>query len=112
MLTGVYLQKKKDQTPLYRASISLLGKRISLGSFPTEQIAHNAYLEAQTLFSTQQPTTILLEQYTPENQVLPFDHALRQALPHSGAPHRGRGHHLRLPHPLHGLPLQRAFPPF
>ena len=53
MLTGVYLQKKKDQTALYRASISLLGKRISLGSFETEQRAHEAYLEAHSLFSSE-----------------------------------------------------------
>ncbi len=72
MLTGVYLQKKKDQTPLYRASISLLGKRISLGSFETEQTAHNAYLEAHTLFFSEQATTILLEQYSLEQQILPF----------------------------------------
>ena len=72
MLTGVYLQKKKDQTPLYRASISLLGKRISLGSFETEQRAHDAYLEAHSLFSSEQSTTVLLEQYSSEQQILPF----------------------------------------
>ena len=72
MLTGVYLQKKKDQSPLYRASISLLGKRISLGSFETEQLAHEAYLEAHSLFSCEQSTTVLLEQYSSEQQILPF----------------------------------------
>ena len=72
MLTGVYLQKKKDQTPLYRASISLLGKRISLGSFPTEQTAHEAYLEAHSLFSSKLSTTDLLEQYDEKEPILPF----------------------------------------
>ena len=73
MLTGVYLQKKKDGTPLYRASISLFGKRISLGSFTTEKIAHQAYKEASTVFSNEQPALLLLEQYQPELFVLPFE---------------------------------------
>ncbi len=73
MLTGVYLQKKKDGTPLYRASISLCGKRISLGSFPSEQLAHQAYLEASFLFSSKDTSYLLLEQYQSETQVLPFE---------------------------------------
>lgn len=73
MLTGVYLHKKKDQTPLYRASISLSGKRISLGSFPSEQTAHQAYLEASCLFSSEQSAVILLEQYQSEVQILRFE---------------------------------------
>ena len=61
MLPGVYLNKKKDGTPLYRASITHGGKHISLGSFPDEQTAHRAYLEASSLFSTKQPALMLLE---------------------------------------------------
>ena len=32
---------------------------------------------------------------------------LRRALPVEGFAHRGRGHHLRVPHPVHGQRLQR-----
>lgn len=61
MLPGVYLNKKKDGTLLYRASITHGNKHISLGSFPDEQTAHLAYLEASSLFATTQPSQILLE---------------------------------------------------
>ena len=73
MLPGVYLNMKKDGTPLYRASITHNGKHISLGSFPDEQTAHRAYLEASSLFSTQQPSMPLLEHYRGDHQVLPFE---------------------------------------
>lgn len=73
MLPGVYLNKKKDGTPLYRASITHGGKHISLGSFPDEQTAHQAYLEAASLFSTTQPVQMLLEHYLGDFQVLPFE---------------------------------------
>jgi len=73
MLPGVYLNKKKDGTPLYRASITHGGKHISLGSFPNEQTAHRAYLEASSLFSTVQPAKPLLEYYQSGNSVLPFE---------------------------------------
>lgn len=73
MLPGVYLNKKKDGTPLYRASITHGGKHISLGSFPDEQTAHRAYLEASSLFSTTQPASLLLEHFQQEHQVLPFE---------------------------------------
>ncbi|MBO5352269.1 MAG: hypothetical protein J6J42_00125 [Lachnospiraceae bacterium] len=73
MLPGVYLNKKKDGTPLYRASITHGGKHISLGSFPDEQTAHRAYLEASSLFTTTQPAQILLDHYQGDFQVLPFE---------------------------------------
>ncbi len=73
MLPGVYLNKKKDGSPLYRASITHGGKHISLGSFPDEQTAHRAYLEASSLFSTLQPTRMLLEHFKQEQQILPFE---------------------------------------
>lgn len=73
MLPGVYLNKKKDGTPLYRASITHGGKHISLGSFPDEQTAHRAYLEASSLFTTKQPAHMLLEHYQSETQILPFE---------------------------------------
>ncbi len=73
MLPGVYLNKKKDGSPLYRASITHGGKHISLGSFPDEQTAHRAYLEASSLFATRQPAKMLLEHFRQEQQVLPFE---------------------------------------
>ena len=73
MLPGVYLNKKKDGTPLYRASITHHGKHISLGSFPDEQTAHSAYLEASSLLSTMQPAARLLEHFHQEQQILPFE---------------------------------------
>lgn len=47
MLPGVYLAKKKDQTIYYRSNITYKNKHISLGSFSTEEQAHQAYLEAE-----------------------------------------------------------------
>ena len=73
MLPGVYLNKKKNGSPLYRASITHGGKHISLGSFPDEQAAHRAYLEASSLFATMQPAQMLLEHFRQEHQILPFE---------------------------------------
>ena len=44
MLTGVYLATKKDKTVYYRSNITHKGRHISLGSFPTEVQAHQAYI--------------------------------------------------------------------
>lgn len=46
MLTGVYISKKKDGTIYYRSNITYNNKHISLGSFPTEELAADAYLDA------------------------------------------------------------------
>jgi hypothetical protein len=43
MLQGVYSATKKNGELYYRASITYLGKHISLGSYSTEQKAHKAY---------------------------------------------------------------------
>lgn len=51
MLPGVYLAYKKDKTSYYRSSITFRNKHISLGSFATEQEAHQAYLEAGSLLT-------------------------------------------------------------
>lgn len=40
---------KKDGTEYYRSSITFRSKHISLGSFPREEQAHAAYLEAKSL---------------------------------------------------------------
>lgn len=49
LLPGVYIAKKKDGTIYYRASITYRNKHISLGSFPIEKQAHEAYKEASYL---------------------------------------------------------------
>ncbi len=46
MLTGVYLAKKKDGTLYYRSNITYKNKHISLGSFSSEELAADAYLDA------------------------------------------------------------------
>ncbi len=46
MLAGVYAAQKKDGTIYYRSNITFHNKHISLGSFDTEQTAHEAYKEA------------------------------------------------------------------
>lgn len=51
MLKGVFPATKKDGTPYYRSSINYSGKHISLGSFPSEESAHSAYMEASHTFS-------------------------------------------------------------
>ena len=45
-LPGSFQAKKKDGTIYYRSSITYKNKHISLGSFPTEEEAHTAYVQA------------------------------------------------------------------
>ena len=70
LLPGVYTAKKKDGTLYYRSSITYKNKHISLGSFPTEETAHNAYLEADRILKD---AGILLEEGSSEDSPLPFD---------------------------------------
>ncbi len=46
MLTGVYVATKKDGTIYYRSNITYQNKHISLGSYATEDLAADAYLNA------------------------------------------------------------------
>lgn len=46
MLAGVYSATKKDGTIFYRSSITFKNKHISLGSYSSEESAHQAYLAA------------------------------------------------------------------
>ena len=48
-LPGSFQATKKDGTIYYRSSITYKNKHISLGSFPTEQEAHTAYIQAGTV---------------------------------------------------------------
>lgn len=49
LLPGVYITAKKDGTIYYRSSITYHNKHISLGSYPTDKLAHEAYKEAYNL---------------------------------------------------------------
>lgn len=51
MLSGVFSAKKKNGEIYYRSSITFQNKHISLGSFSTEQLAHDAYTEAGKLLT-------------------------------------------------------------
>ena len=52
MLPGVYTARKKNGSLYYRASITHQNKHISLGSYDTEDLAHQAYLQAQLLLTS------------------------------------------------------------
>lgn len=51
MLPGVYKAVKKDGTVYYRSNITFRNKHISLGSFPEETLAADAYREAGGLLA-------------------------------------------------------------
>lgn len=70
MLPGVFYAVKKDGTPYFRSNITYQDKHISLGSYKTEQLAHEAYLEASHIISNH---TISLEHALFHDKVLPFD---------------------------------------
>lgn len=67
MLPGVYQATRKDGTLYYRSSITNRNKHISLGSFPTEENAHHAYLEAFSLLSENDSLEDLLSLFTAED---------------------------------------------
>lgn len=68
-LPGSFQAQKKDGTIYFRSSITYKNKHISLGSFSTEEEAHNAYLEAGNLLTIAELT---LDNYT-ENSFLNFE---------------------------------------
>lgn len=55
-LPGVFQAQKKDGSIYYRASITCKSKHISLGSYPTEDIAFQCYEEATRLFRSKELT--------------------------------------------------------
>lgn len=67
MLPGVYKAVRKNQTEYYRASITFHNKHVSLGSFATEQEAHEAYQTATELVCSDSR----ISQY-PKDCILPF----------------------------------------
>ena len=68
-MPGVYTATKKDGTIYYRASFTHCAKHISLGSYPTEKQAHEAYLLAGRIFKDPSMT---VEKY-PEHCTLLFE---------------------------------------
>lgn len=66
---GVCPATKKDGTPYFRASLTYRRKHISLGSFPTPEQAHLAYLEGQKLLSD---SALSLVDYHPDS-ILSFE---------------------------------------
>lgn len=52
MLPGVYIAYKTNGTPYFRSNITYRNKHISLGSYPDEQQAHQAYSEAFEILNT------------------------------------------------------------
>lgn len=63
LLAGVYSAQKKNGTVYYRSSVTYRNKHISLGSFPTEQEAHEAYCSAKNLLQDERLLTP--EDYSP-----------------------------------------------
>lgn len=50
-LSGVFTAKKKDGSLYYRSSITYRAKHISLGSYPTQEQAHQAYVTASHILT-------------------------------------------------------------
>lgn len=70
MLSGVYAAHKKNGESYYRSSINYKNRHISLGSFETELLAHQAYIEAGHIFYDQ---TISMDQVFLLPTILSFD---------------------------------------
>ena len=68
-LPGSFQARKKDGTLYYRSSVTYKNKHISLGSFPTEEEAHDAYLQAGILINDK---TLTIDSYT-DDTILSFD---------------------------------------
>lgn len=64
LLKGVYIAEKKDGTVYYRASITYQRKHISLGSYESEKLAHEAYNEANSILSD---SSISIDSYEAAN---------------------------------------------
>ena len=69
-LPGTFKATKKDGTIYYRSSITFKNKHISLGSFPTDEEAHLAYLEAGKLTTD---ITITLDHFQNNISILSFE---------------------------------------
>ena len=72
MKPGVFIAKKKDGTIYYRSSITYKNKHISLGSFDTEDQAHQTYNEASMILYS----LLTLDDILHADLHLPFDKAV------------------------------------
>ena len=68
-LPGVYSAQKKDGEIYFRSSITFNRKHISLGSFPSADLAHQAYVEASAILSSD---SVTIPDYS-ETSILSFD---------------------------------------
>lgn len=74
MKPGVYTIQKKDGTVLYRSSITVKDKHISLGSYKTEALAHSAYVAAGRILSCKKTLKAYVENFQDgKKSVLPFE---------------------------------------
>lgn len=73
MTAGVYETTKKDGTPSYRASFTYKGKHISLGSFPSKEGAHRAYLTAELLLRSPEGALLSLSDYSAAGKPLSYE---------------------------------------
>ncbi len=73
MIAGVYETTKKDGTPSFRASFTYKGKHISLGSFPTKEGAHRAYLTAELLLRSPEGALLTLQDYAAAGKPLSYE---------------------------------------
>ncbi|BCN32230.1 hypothetical protein [Anaeromicropila herbilytica] len=67
LLPGVFVAKKKDGSTYYRSSITFRNKHISIGSYSTNEQAHQAYIEANTILTD---SSIYIEDYDTSTPLL------------------------------------------
>lgn len=70
MLPGVFSATKKDGTIYYRSSLTYQTKHISLGSFATEELAADAYLEGCSILND---TKITIHNFYDSPHILSYD---------------------------------------
>lgn len=68
-IPGVYTAQKKDGSTYFRASVTYKNKHISLGSFPSSEEAHQAYLVSRRILNDKALSFDHYEKKSP----LPFD---------------------------------------
>lgn len=62
MLPGVFKSVKRDGSIYYRASVTFRSKHVSLGSFNSEDMAHNAYVDALNIINSS--TSLIPDNYS------------------------------------------------
>lgn len=78
-LPGSFQAAKKDGTIYYRSSITYKNKHISLGSFPTEEEAHIAYVQAGAVIAD---TKLTIDSYSKEANlsIVPYNKNANSAI--------------------------------